>query len=287
MGRRDFFEERKLKRLIYIFATTLVISIIAFITIFVMYNRKLKDEANNQLLELSKMSDIVPNEDLKDYTQASSSSDKNIAEAKNNTVKEEKKKSTSKTPVDSTVNKKTNTVNNTVSNTNTVNNAAANTVGNVVNNSAINEISSTTTESVEANLAFCAPVSGEIIKDFAKDTLIYSNTLEEWTTHMGIDIKAPKTTIVVASEKGTVESIKSDPRFGLSITIVHEGGFKTIYSNLLTTEFVSEGECVEKGQTIATVGETSSFEIADEPHLHFEICKNGEYLNPTIYLKDM
>ena len=39
-----------------------------------------------------------------------------------------------------------------------------------------------------------------------------------------------------------LESIKNDPRFGLTITIIHDNGFKTIYSNLLTTEFVKENE---------------------------------------------
>ena len=134
-------------------------------------------------------------------------------------------------------------------------------------------------------MKFQAPVVGEIIKDFAIENLIYSTTLEEWTTHSGIDIKAEKTSVVAAAESGTVESIKNDPRFGLSITISHGDGFKTIYSNLLTTEFVSENEVVEKGQTIATVGETASFEVADESHLHFEIYKDGNPVNPTIYLK--
>ena len=62
-------------------------------------------------------------------------------------------------------------------------------------------------------------------------------------------------------------------------------GFKSFYSNLLTTEFVKEGEEVEKGQTIATVGETASFEVADDCHLHFEMYKDGVAVNPTIYFK--
>ena len=111
--------------------------------------------------------------------------------------------------------------------------------------------------------------------------------MKEWTTHPGIDIRAEKTSIVVASEKGRIESIKNDPRYGLTVTIVHNNGFKTIYSNLLTTEFVKEGDEVEKGQTIATIGETASFEVADDSHLHFEMYKDGENINPTIYLKDI
>ena len=273
MGRRDFFEERKLKRLVYVFAITLIISIIAFVTIFIMYNNKLKQEANKELLNLGKINDIVPNDDL---NPVSSTSDKDISDVKNttktNTIKKEK---VSKTAISSKVTNTTNTIKNTANNN--VQNNVTNQVANTIEN----------TNQVKEELKFCAPVSGEIIKDFATDTLIYSNTLEEWTTHTGIDIKSNKTTIVVASEKGIVESIKTDPRYGLTITISHENGFKTMYSNLLTTEFVTEGENVEKGQTIGTVGESSSFEIADEPHLHFEMYKDGILVNPTIYLKDI
>ena len=46
-----------------------------------------------------------------------------------------------------------------------------------------------------------------------------------------------------------------------------------------------EGEKVEKGQSIGTVGNTAVFEIADEPHLHFEILKDSIQVDPSIYLK--
>ena len=61
--------------------------------------------------------------------------------------------------------------------------------------------------------------------------------------------------------------------------------FCCIYSNLLTSEFVVEGETVEKGQSIGTVGNSAVFEIADEPHLHFEILKNSAQEDPSIYIK--
>ena len=127
------------------------------------------------------------------------------------------------------------------------------------------------------------PVEGEIIKEFANTNLVYSNTLGEWVTHNGIDIKADKTTVVKAAEKGTVKSIKNDPRYGLTIVIEHTNDYSTVYSNLLSAEFVVEGEEVEKGQTIGTVGNTATFEIADDPHLHFEILHNSENLDPELY----
>ena len=129
------------------------------------------------------------------------------------------------------------------------------------------------------------PVEGEIMREYAKDNLVYSATLDEWVTHNGIDIAAEKTTVVKASADGTVKSIKNDPRYGLTIVIEHVNGFTTVYSNLLTAEFVEEGETVEQGETIGTVGNTATFEIADEAHLHFEILKDNENLDPELYLK--
>ncbi len=265
MGRREYYEEEKIKRIASIFSVTLVLAVVIFLTVFVMYNKKLKAESNSNMESLGKLNEIVSNENL---TETSFTTDKTVSNTVENTTNtnnvsnttkaQKTKKTVNTTPVSSTVG---NTV---TENTNTV-----------------------PSESVEEKkeLSFIAPVSGEITKDFATDTLIYSNTLEEWTTHTGIDIKADKTTVVMASEEGIVESIKNDPRYGLTITISHSDGFKTVYSNLLTTEFVAEGDKVEKGETIATVGETASFEIADESHLHFEMYKDEEIVNPTIYLK--
>lgn len=138
-------------------------------------------------------------------------------------------------------------------------------------------------EPKKIELHFIAPLQGEITKDFSDSSLVYSETLEEWTVHLGIDIKAEKGSAVSASEQGTVESIKNDPRYGLTVTIAHENGYKTIYSNLLSAEFIAEGQEVEKGQTIGSVGDNAAFEIADEPHLHFEMKRDGETVNPSNY----
>ncbi len=134
-------------------------------------------------------------------------------------------------------------------------------------------------------ISFIKPVEGEIICEFAKDNLIYSETLKEWITHTAIDIKADKTSVVKSAADGIVKSIINDPRYGLTIIIEHDDGYQTVYSNLLTAEFVVEGEEVKQGQTIGTIGDTASFESSLESHLHFELLKDGEYLDPNIFLK--
>ena len=137
----------------------------------------------------------------------------------------------------------------------------------------------------EPDPTFSMPVDGEIIKHYGKEKLIYSDTLKEWTTHLGIDIKANKTTIVKSSADGVVKSIKNDPRYGLTIVVEHQNGFTSVYANLLTAEFVVIGENVKAGQTLGTVGNSATFEILDDPHLHFEILKDGEYVDPEMYVK--
>lgn len=135
------------------------------------------------------------------------------------------------------------------------------------------------------DLSFVKPADGEIVKDYSKDNLVYSSTLEEWTTHLGIDIAMQKTDVVKAVADGKVKSIKNDPRYGLTVVIEHQNGFESIYSSLLTAEFITVGEEIKQGSTIATVGNTATFEIADTTHLHFEIKKDGQNVDPNIYIK--
>ena len=137
----------------------------------------------------------------------------------------------------------------------------------------------------EKNPTFIVPVDGEIIKHYGKEKLIYSETLKEWTTHLGIDIKADKTAVVKASADGTVKSIKNDPRYGLTVVLEHQSGFTSVYANLLTAEFVAQGETVKAGQTLGTVGNSATFEILDDSHLHFEILKDGNNVDPEMYVK--
>lgn len=148
-----------------------------------------------------------------------------------------------------------------------------------------NNVTENKTTETKKEVTFIKPTEGEVICEYAKENLIYSETLKEWVTHTAIDIKADKTSVIKSAATGIVKSIVNDPRYGLTVVIEHDDGYQTVYSNLLTAEFVVEGEEVEQGQTIGTVGNTASFESEMECHLHFELLKDGEYLDPSIYLK--
>ncbi|AEE95551.1 M23 family metallopeptidase [Mahella australiensis] len=144
---------------------------------------------------------------------------------------------------------------------------------------------SAATSNATASIKLITPVPGQISVEYAKDHLVYSNTLEQWSTHDGIDITAATGTEVKAAATGKVESITKDDKLGIVITIDHGNGIKTRYGNLSTGDMVKVGQKVEAGQTISGVGNTAAFEIADAPHLHFEVIANDKPVDPKKYMK--
>ena len=140
--------------------------------------------------------------------------------------------------------------------------------------------------STENKAEFIRPIEGETEKIFSMDSLIYSETLQEWVTHRGIDIKAEKGAEVKAVADGTIKSIKTDPRYGISIIIKHSKGFESVYACLLNeAQGLKEGDTIKQGQVIGNVGNSGIFESAEGMHLHFEMTKDGDYVNPDIYVK--
>ena len=131
---------------------------------------------------------------------------------------------------------------------------------------------------------FVLPLEGKIITDYAMDRLLYSKTLDEWRTHSGIDIEAPRGEAVKAVADGYVKEIKEDPCYGITIVIDHENGYKSIYSNLASASMVSVNQKVKAGDAISSVGNTAIFEIADPPHLHFEMYKDDKLIDPKTVL---
>lgn len=251
------------------------IAIVAVIVFgLLIYSKSLNDEVKEGTLTSEQISSIFNNTSSSENTESASTE---VGKSINEVETELKENNT----VSNTTNSINTNLNTNVLTTDKV--TSSNTTSQT--NSKTEETKENKTEEVNAELSFEKPVEGDIVRDFAVNSLIYSETLQEWTTHTGIDVKADKTTVVKAAEAGTVKSIKNDPRYGLTIIIEHANGFQTVYSNLLTSEFVVEGEKVEKGQSLGTVGNTAAFEIADEPHLHFEIIKDGVQVDPNIYLK--
>jgi len=128
----------------------------------------------------------------------------------------------------------------------------------------------TTVDDVLADLT--TPVQGEVVNEFSIDTLKYNETLGQWCTHSGVDYAAKEGTPVTAALEGTVESVVHDPLMGLTVTLSHECGVKTVYAGLAdTAQVVAEGVHIASGETIGSVGTSAAFEAHLGAHLHFEV----------------
>ena len=136
-------------------------------------------------------------------------------------------------------------------------------------------------------LSFVSPVVGEVTKHHSIDTPVFSNTLNEWRVHTGIDISADEGSEVYASADGVVSKVYNDPFLGRTVEITHEGGIVSVYANLAADNIaVKEGDEVKSGATIGQIGDTSLSELADEAHLHFGIKVNGVSVNPLDYISE-
>jgi murein DD-endopeptidase MepM/ murein hydrolase activator NlpD len=101
--------------------------------------------------------------------------------------------------------------------------------------------------------------------------------------HAGMDMAAPKGTSVYAAETGVVIVAQSWSGYGNCIIIDHGGGLWTVYGHLMNGGIlVQKGETVKRGEKIGMVGSTGQ---STGNHLHFEVRKNSEPVNPAPYLK--
>jgi murein DD-endopeptidase MepM/ murein hydrolase activator NlpD len=101
--------------------------------------------------------------------------------------------------------------------------------------------------------------------------------------HTGVDLAASGGTAIYAAQSGVVEvSTTNGGGFGYYIKIQHDNGLETMYAHC-SKLLVKEGETVQRGQKIAEVGKTGS---ATGCHLHFEVIKNGQYVQPLNYISD-
>jgi murein DD-endopeptidase MepM/ murein hydrolase activator NlpD len=100
--------------------------------------------------------------------------------------------------------------------------------------------------------------------------------------HKGIDVAAPTGTKVYAAGSGKVLKItSSDDGYGNCIVIEHGYGFVSRYAHLSGFK-IKEGDEVKKGDLIGLVGSTGR---STGPHLHYEIEKDGERIDPKKYIQ--
>jgi len=124
---------------------------------------------------------------------------------------------------------------------------------------------------------YCTPVMGPLSSNFG----YREHPMEgEERFHYGIDIAADTGTAIGCFADGTVTAVGESSSYGKYLIVAHTGGYSTLYAHCSRVT-ASSGAAVTEGQKIAEVGETG---MATGPHLHFELHRESEYLNPIYYV---
>ena len=148
------------------------------------------------------------------------------------------------------------------------------------------DVTEPSTEVVDKLPEFVLPVSGKLAKSHDSEIQVFSNTMQDYRVHLGLDICAEENTPVCAVAKGTVIEVWEDDLMGCCVAISHDGDAVSVYKNLNLTlpDGIEAGVEVKAGEAIGYVGDTAMVELADEPHLHFELTVAGIQVNPLDYL---
>lgn len=123
-------------------------------------------------------------------------------------------------------------------------------------------------------LALSVPVSGSISSRFGSRSSVRSSA------HTGLDISASAGTGIRAIAQGTVSFAAYKGTYGNLVIVDHGNGIQSYYAHC-SALYVSPGQSVGPGTTIAAVGSTGN---STGPHLHLEIRINGSPVNPQNYL---
>lgn len=97
--------------------------------------------------------------------------------------------------------------------------------------------------------------------------------------HYGMDFTAPVGTDIFATGNGIVKEVGRNAGYGNIIVIDHGYGYETLYGHLSRTKVVV-GQTIKRGDVIGLVGSSGA---STAPHLHYEVMKNGQKVNPQNY----
>lgn len=132
-------------------------------------------------------------------------------------------------------------------------------------------------ETPELPFSYSAPLAGTLTSSFGwRDD---PNGGGE-SFHTGLDLAAEEGTPFAAFADGVVGVVGESTVLGSYLTVLHDGGYETLYAHCAKITAVS-GATVLRGEALGMVGETGN---ATGAHLHFELLSGGTYLDPLAYL---
>jgi murein DD-endopeptidase MepM/ murein hydrolase activator NlpD len=132
-------------------------------------------------------------------------------------------------------------------------------------------------EKIQASIPAISPVKNPtVVSGFG---MRYHPIYKILRRHTGVDIIGKKGTPIYATADGVVSSEAEGSGYGITVIINHGRGYQTLYAHL-SKKNVRSGQRVKRGEIIGFMGNTG---LSVGVHLHYEVIKNGEKVNPIHY----
>ncbi len=125
------------------------------------------------------------------------------------------------------------------------------------------------------------PVSGTVATGFSLSVPVFSETMNDWRVHQGIDYLTEGEVDVVAAADGIVENVYTSELMGLTVEIRHKDDTLSIYQSLSGEANVIAGQEVKQGDLLGKTGTSADSECLMGNHLHFALVREGVYLDPS------
>jgi|GEM_PF-2849070 len=130
-------------------------------------------------------------------------------------------------------------------------------------------------------LTLSRPLPGKKVVPFG---FVWSPAFSDFRFHPGVDLEGQPGEEVRAATSGTVSLVEYSDDWRYRLVVDADNGYQVIYAHLDSVK-VTKGSKVKAGDVLGTLGQPGRAEASSSAHLHFELKKNGQTLDPTPYLQ--
>lgn len=130
------------------------------------------------------------------------------------------------------------------------------------------------------------PVKGDVLLPFSMDKTVYFPTLDQYQYNRGMVIRANEGDAVYSVTEGRIIDIYDSAETGCTVVQDLGDGYTATYGQLANLT-CSEGDVLEAGETLGTVGKVTRYYTVEGTNVYFAMEQDGKPVNPMDYFGDI
>lgn len=130
------------------------------------------------------------------------------------------------------------------------------------------------------------PVKGDVLLPFSMDKTVYFPTLDQYQYNRGMVIRANEGDAVCSVTEGRIIDIYDSAETGCTVVQDLGDGYTATYGQLANLT-CSEGDVLEAGETLGTVGKVTRYYTVEGTNVYFAMEQDGKSVNPMDYFGDI